>query len=209
MAGHYFNRPHRVRLSARKTVLVTKKKEEWMKKTRLMVLAERYGDTGAGALNPRTIDAIVYQITEMGETAFGPKFTEALEDEVSLTEASYPKNKALEFLTSEFMRKYLSRSMTNHHIAQGTNFSALPPLNKDTYVDYFMAITTLDRHTNKTPLQQTTFNIHAVLTGYSTESSYPVCEGIVNFFKDMKDEVSLYLLIKTLCEKIKLESKLS
>ena len=179
-----------------------------MRKTRLMEVAEKWGDKGAGSLNPRTIDGIVYQITEMGEAAFGPKFTQALEEDISLTEASYSKEKALGFLTSEFMRKYLARAMTDRNILQGEKFNILPPLNRDTYVDYFMAVTTLERHTNRTPLQHATLNLHAVLAGYSTESSYPVCDGIVQFFQIMKDEVGLYLLIKSLCEKIKKESKL-
>ena len=174
-----------------------------MRKSHLMKIAEKYGDRGAGALNPRTIDAVVYQITEMGERAFGTEFTEALETEVCLTESSYPRQKALEFLTSEFMRKYLARALCGNQIDYGKKIGVLPPLTRDTYVDYFMAVTTLDRHTHNTPLQKAAINVHSVLTGYSTETSYPVCEGIVKFFKATRDEVGLYLLIQALCEKIK------
>jgi hypothetical protein len=172
-----------------------------------MEIAERYGDHGAGALNPRTIDAVVYQITELGEQAFGPKFTEALEEDISLTEASYPKSKALEFLASAFVQKYVSQALNRNQIELGQRVGNLPPLTRDTYVDYFMALTTLERATFRTPLQNTAVNVQAVLAGYSTETSYPVCEGIVKFFKDTKNQVGLYLLIKALCEKIKRESK--
>jgi len=180
-----------------------------MRKTKLMEIAEKYGDSGAGRLNPRTMDAVVYQISDLAETAFGAKFVAELEEDISLTEASYSKQKSLAFLTSEFLRRYVSGALSEHNVDKlAGKLKHLRPLSQETFVDYFSAMTDFERHTFRTPLEKACVNVQAVLTGYSTETSFPVCDGIVNFFQSRNDQLGLFQLIQSLCVKIKEESRL-
>jgi hypothetical protein len=180
-----------------------------MKKTKLMEIAEKYGDAGAGALNPRTIDGVIYQITSLAEHAFGPSFVSQLEEDISLTESSFPRKDALGFLAGEFITRYLAVALQDKNISFAGNLRSLPKLDDLTYVDYFSAFTTFERHVFRTQLEKACVGVPHILTGYTTETSLPVCEGIVKFFKETKNDLGCFMLIKSLCDKIKHESKIN
>lgn len=182
------------------------------KKTKLIEIAEKWGDKDAGALNPRTIDGVVLQISTLAESAFGPKFISELEEDISLTEASYPRHKAVAFLVSEFITRHLAKEVTKLDGSGGdlgSKMGSLQPLSDLTYTDYFMAMTGLERYVFRTPLERACSRIHSILSGYTTVSPYQACEGIVFFFKETKNPLGLFQIIQKLCDKIKAEAKLS
>jgi hypothetical protein len=180
-----------------------------MRKSRIREIAAKYGDSSTGAMNPRTMDPVVFQISDLAEQAFGPDFVSELEEDISLTEASYSKKKSLAFLTSEFLRKYVANALAQHNVDKlAEKLRNLRPLSDETYVDYFSALTDFERHTFRTPMERPGVNVTGVLTAYTTETPFPVCDGIVSFFKSRKDDLGLFQLIQSLCVKIKEESKL-
>jgi hypothetical protein len=178
------------------------------RRTKLMQIAEKYGDKGAGALNPRTIDGVVYQLCELAEIAFGPDFIGQLEEDITLTECSYSRKRALCYLTDQFLRKNLAPIMLESNIdAMGGRIKNLPALCEESYVDYFVTFSTFEHSTFRSPIQKACVDIPGILVGYQTETSYPVCQGVITFFRERKDQLGLFLLIQGLCEKIKRESK--
>lgn len=180
-----------------------------MKKTRLMQLAEAYGDRGVGAsLTTSTIDAVVYMLSDMAESAFGPQIIDAMKHDIALTQGGFPKKKSLEIITSEFIKKFLLEELKMHKVDKvSSDIQKLPPLSDKTYVDYFVTFTSIEHNTLRTPISKSANKISSILAGYSTESAYPVCDGIVSFFKETENPAGCVELIKTLCSEIKKKSK--
>lgn len=155
------------------------------------------------------IDAVVYMMTERAEAAFGPNIIDELDKSISMTQCDYPHKKALEYLASEFFAIYLlpmlKQSSPNSRSTQ--TLSGLPRLTEKTYVDYFVLLTKLDTdRIGFKKLYRATSGVQAILTGFQTLSAYPLCEGIVTFFKETNDPQGLVDLISGLCARIKQES---
>jgi hypothetical protein len=174
-----------------------------MRKTRLMELAEGYGDSGM--MNPRSIDPLVYMLAEMGEGVFGKSLIDHCQDEIALSNASFPRKRALGFLTDQIIRKYLAatfktegRSDTSHKLLR------MPVLNDASYVDYFMTVSMMERDANRTVVAPVMGDLIKMVTGYETEQPAHVCNAIVNFFKVTKDQQGFEELLKGLCKLVKL-----
>lgn len=180
-----------------------------MRKTRLMQLAEAYGDRGLGSsLTTSTIDGVVYMLAERIESLFGPKLIDQLQNDIALTQSGFSKKKALEIITSDFLENHLVQDLRLVGINRvAEDLEKLPPLSDKTYVDYFVTLTTIEYSTLKTPLAKVAGKIASILSGYSTESPYPVCDGIVQFFKDTDNSQGCVDLVKNLCAQIKAQSK--
>jgi hypothetical protein len=176
-----------------------------MRKTRLRKLADQYGAKEC-VLAPATIDSIVYMLTELGETNFGPEFVDELWPDIQLTQGEFPKKQALEIVMNGFFRHLLqalegSGKMKPEDFAK--KMRSLPELTDKSYVDYFVLFTTIENHLFNTPLQRACPNIQAVLAAYQTESPLVLCEGVVTFFRETNDVSGYKEVIKTLCDTIK------
>jgi len=175
-----------------------------MRKTRLMQLAEAYGDRGAGTLISGTIDGVVYLLSERAESIFGPRMIDILKKDIALTQSGFPKKKSLEIITGNFIKNYLAADLKNARVDKiADELSKLKPLSSDTYVDYFVALTMLEHGASRTPLAKAVSRVSSILTGYQTESAYPVCDGIVQFFHDTDNAGGCVDLISDLCKEIK------
>jgi hypothetical protein len=173
-----------------------------VRKTRLMELAEYYGDTGL--MNPRSIDPLVYMLAEMGEAAFGKSVIDACWDEVALTNAGFSKQKSLAFLADQMVRKYLADAF--FHAGKddmGQKLSKMPAFSETSYVDYFMSVSMLDRDTFRTDLHKVSGNMIKIVTGYQTEQAGQVCDAIVSFFKATKNKTGFEELLKGLGRLVK------
>lgn len=173
-----------------------------IRKTRLMELAEYYGDTGL--MNPRTIDPVVYMLAEMGEGAFGKKMIDNCREEIALSNADFPKSKALGYLADQLLRKYLATAFQNAGKPEVfSKLSRMPVFNQSSYVDYFMMVSMIERDTFRTDLQTVSNDLVKVVTGYQAEQPGQVCASIVNFFKVTKNQTGFEELLKGLCSLVK------
>lgn len=173
-----------------------------IRKTRLMELAESYGDTGL--LNPRSIDPLVYMLAEMGEAAFGKAVIDNCRDSIALTNASFPKQKAIGYLADQMIRKYLAHEF---HESGKQDLSGklkkMPVLNAASYVDYFMIVSMLERDAFRTPVHAVANDMVKLITGYQTENPGQVCDAILSFFKVTKNQKGFEDLLRSLCMLVK------
>lgn len=178
-----------------------------MKKTRLMEISGKYGNSEL-AMNTSTIDSVVYMLCEMAEADFGPQFIDSVAADIELTQASYNRKKALEFLINELIHSHLIKEFFNINRREvAKDFNELQPLAEETYVDYFIRMTTLERYTQGTKLEKACATFPQMLAGYTTENPFPVCQSLVNYFKVLNDPEGLKKIIKGLCNKIKTEEE--
>lgn len=173
-----------------------------IRKTRLMQLAENYGDSGL--MNPRSIDPIVYMLAGMGETTFGKTLIENCQDGIALSNTGFSRQKALGFLADRMIRKYLSgefnlagKQETSRDIAR------LPVLNEASYVDYFMLVSRLEKDAFRTPVAKVASDMIKLVTGYQTEQPAQVCGAVINFFKTTKNQKGFEDLLNEFCVLVK------
>ena len=172
-----------------------------------MEISGRYGNRDL-AMNTSTIDTTVYMVCEMAEAEFGPKFIDRLAEDIQLTQVSYNRKKALEYMVNELIHKHLVPSFRNMGKSQvAGELNELKPLTEKTYVDYFVRLTTLERHTTGTPLQKACANMAQMLAGYTTENPFPVCQVVVNYFAKTQNPEGLYNIIAGLCVKIRADQE--
>jgi len=177
------------------------------KKTRLMEISGRYGKENF-IMNTSTIDGTLYMLCEAAEVEFGPKFIDSIASEIELTQTSYNRKKALEFLVNEFIKEHLAiKFLEISKKGVYTELRELKPLCEQTYVDYYVKLTTLERHTQGTLLEKACSNIPQMLSGYTTENPFPVCQTLVNYFKTLNNPEGLAQLIRKLSLKIKTDEE--
>lgn len=173
-----------------------------IKKTQLMRLAEKYGDTGL--TNPRSIDPLVHMLAELGEVTFGPSVIVACEESIALSNSGFNRGKAIGFLADQMVRKYLAHALRSCGKDElGLKISKMPVLNSASYVDYFMACSTLERDAFRTDVHKVANDMVKIVTGYQTEQPGQVCDSIVNFFKTTKNRAGYEELLKNLCHLVK------
>jgi hypothetical protein len=176
-----------------------------MRKTRLRRLADSYGDKEC-VLAPASIDPVIYMMAEMGETNFGHQFVDLVWDDIQLTNGNFPRKKALEIVANGFLKDLMQAFENVGKIKQdeyAKRMRELPPLNDNTYVDYFVLFITVDQQVSNTPLQRACPNVQAILSAYQTESPGQFCEGIVTFYRETSDVTGYMKIIKSLCDTIK------
>ena len=173
-----------------------------IKKTQLMRLAEKYGDTGL--TNPRSIDPLVHLLAELGEITFGSDVIVSCESSIALSNSGFPRGKAIGFLADQMVRKYLAHALIGCGKDElGLKISKMPVLNSASYVDYFMACSTLERDAFRTDVHKVANDMVKIVTGYQTEQAGQVCDAIVNFFKTTKNRRGFEELLKNLCHLVK------
>lgn len=169
-----------------------------IRKTRLMQLAEGYGDSGL--LNPRSIDPIVYMLAQMGESAFGKSVIDNCQDSIALSNTGFNKQKALGYLADRMVRKYLSDEFTSIGKREmSRDLSRLPVLSEASYVDYFMTVAKLEKEAFRTPIAMAAADMVRLITGYQTEQPIQVCEAIINFFRITKNQEGFEEILKDFC----------
>jgi hypothetical protein len=173
-----------------------------IRKTRLMELAEGYGDTGL--MNPRSVDPLVYMLAEMGESAFGKSVINNCQEDIALSNAGFPKKKAIGYLADQVIRKYLAHEFqTSGKPDVSGKLKRMPVLNEASYVDYFMTVSMLERDAFRTSVHQSANDMVKLITGYQTESPGQVCDAIINFFKTTKNQAGFEDLLRSLCVLVK------
>lgn len=173
-----------------------------IRKTRLMELGESYGDTGL--MNPRSIDPLVYMLAELGEINFGASVIDECWNDIALSNANFPKQKALGFLTDHLIRFHLAKAFQGYgKIDVGNKLSNLPVLNSSSYIDFFMTVSFLDKDAFRTDLHPVMNDIVKMVTAYQSEQAGPVCNAVVNFFKATKDKKGFEETLKKLCSLVK------
>jgi hypothetical protein len=185
------------------------------KSTRLIALTGWTSDLNSGQKQVpkiRLVDPVVLMLTELAESAFGSDLVDDVARDIALTHCDeIPSGKLLEYLAANFFKTYLLPVMETKHpnIKATEQLKRLPPLSKDSYVDYFVLFTTLPDSERSSDQQfyRATQDIQGVLLGYQTNNAYPMCVGIVTFFKEMRDGLGLETLIRSLCWKIKKAAK--
>jgi len=173
-----------------------------------MEIAEYYGDSGM--MNPRSIDPLVYMLVDMAEGRFGPEIVdEKVRNAVALSNAGAPKSRTIALLADRLIRHYLAEGFRqNQKTEMAATLKNLPPLTQASYVDYFVMIIKIEREAFRTPLASVTSHLSKVLLGYQTESPFPICEAIVDFFWDQQNPEGMRQLIGELaaCAKLKVNN---
>lgn len=173
-----------------------------IKKTQLMKLAEKYGDSGL--MNPRTIDPLVHMLAEMGENAFGKSVIENCAEQIALTNAGFPKQKALGFLADRMVRKYIAGEFRHSNKGEiASRLSKMPVLNQASYTDYFMTVSMMERDAFRTRMAPAMDDMVKMITGYQTEQPHNVCAAVVNFFSLTKDQHGFEELLTEFCSLVK------
>jgi hypothetical protein len=174
-----------------------------MRKTRLMELAEGYGDTGM--MNPRSIDPLVYLLAELGEAAFGKSVIDHCQDGIALSNAGFPRKRALGFLADQMVRKYLAAEFKSlGKTDTASRLTRMPVLNDASYVDYFMTVSMLDRDAFRTLLHPVVGEFVKLISGYETEQPGNVCQTVVEFFRVTNNQTGFEELLTGLCGLVKL-----
>jgi hypothetical protein len=176
-----------------------------MRKTRLRRLADSYGDKEC-VLAPASIDPVIYMMAELGESSFGHTFIDLVWDDIQLTNGNFPRKKSLEIISNIFFKDLMQAFENVGKMKQdeyAKKMRELPPLDDNTYVDYFVLFITVDQHVSNTVLQKACPNIQAILTAYQTESPGAFCEGIVTFYRETENVLGYMKAIKKLCDTIK------
>jgi hypothetical protein len=101
----------------------------------------------------------------------------------------------LELVTDLFFRQHLIPL-----VQQGTpEFQPLPKLTQETYVDYFVRMVDIERSVSRLPSAGAVAHAAAILTAYSTESSYPLLSGIAQFFQKCGKPEGYESLLREAC----------
>lgn len=173
-----------------------------IRKTKLMQVGEFYGDTGL--MNPRSIDPLVYMLAERGEATFGGSFIDNCKDGIALSNAGYPKQKALCFLADRMLRKYVAEAFVTVGKGDvGSDLKKMPPLSEATYVDYFMKVSRLERDAFRTNIHPVMNDLAKMVSGYQTEQPNHVCDTIASFFKLTRNQSGMEELLGDLCKLVK------
>jgi hypothetical protein len=172
-----------------------------------MEIASKHSTNKTVLVNTSMIDNVVYMLCEMAETEFGASFFDLeLENSIQCTQSNMSRRESLEFLLNDFLHNHLFVDLKKVGKTQASKeLSTLPRLTDKTYVDYFVKLTMLERHTFRTSLEKACHELPEILTGYTTETPFPVCQGIINYFKKTKNSEGLANLIKSLSAYIKRE----
>jgi hypothetical protein len=178
-----------------------------MRKTRLMEIAARHSTNKTVLVNTSMIDGVVYMLCEMAESDFGPDFFDLkLSEAIQCTQTGMQKKFSLEFLLNDFLHNHLFKDLRRVGKTQAAKeLLELPRLTEQTYVDYFVKLTTLERHTFRTELEKACYQMPEILAGYTTETPFPVCQGVVNYFKKTQNPEGLSSVIQNLSAYIKWE----
>lgn len=176
------------------------------RKTKLMEVSDVGGEGLYG--NTRYIDTTLYMICDMAEGAFGADFIEAVADEILYTQTSMSRKPILNFLVNTFLADHVIKSLAlANQTAIAKDMGALKHLNDETQADYFLAFIEIEKNARNTKFEPAAKELQKILFGHSSETPFPVCQGIVDFFKHNNDDVGLYLLIKKLSTFIKMRAK--
>ena len=171
-----------------------------------MKIAAQHSTNKNVLVNTSTIDGVVYMICEMAEADFGADLIGAVSKDIQCTQTGMPRRQSLEILVNDFLRNHLFKDF--RRVGKGVlarELEELPRLTEKTYVDYFVKLTTLERHAFRTPLEKACHDMPQILSGYTTETPFPVCQGIVNYFEKTQNPEGLKTVIKNLCAHIKQE----
>lgn len=178
-----------------------------MRKTRLMEIAAKHSTNKTVLVNTSMIDGVVYMLCEMAESDFGPElFDDKLADAIQCTQTGMSRKASLEFLLNDFLHNHLFADLRRvGKTSAAKELLGLPRLTEATYVDYFVKLTTLERHTFRTELEKACYQMPEILAGYTTETPFPVCQGIVNYFKKTQNPEGMSAVIRNLSAYIKRE----
>lgn len=161
-----------------------------------MELCERMGDRGVALLQSRFLHPVIYQMAELGEAAFGPSLIQHLSEDLPHTANGLVRNhEILEPLTDRFFRHHLIPMLQQ----KNPDFAVLPKLTSQTYVDYFVKISDIVRHSRGTAEEAAVQQVSGILMAYSTESSHPLIQGIVDFFRLSRNQAGYEDLLIEAC----------
>jgi hypothetical protein len=169
-----------------------------MRKTRLMEVAQSFGDRNGATLNSATIDSVVYLMCEFSEGKFGRNIIDKIGTSICLSNGGRNVKKTLEFLAAEFFEKSVKEALRSENLPGREKISILPPLSEASYIDYFTTLNGFDRNYMRSPNARAYELLNSILFAYQTTNSETLCGQIVEFHYLTKTPEGLVSLIRDL-----------